>query len=109
MTTEQYTFLQTMESHLLRALESNYCRYIPQRDMMHIADILKEHNPSGHTNIVCPKCKLSVLKEVARLYLAEREVRIKKAKKNGNKTKKNVQRTKPQDSTSDERGGSGDE
>lgn len=109
MTTEQYTFLQTMEPHLLRALKSNYCRYIPQRDMMQIANILKAHNPSAHTNIVCPKCKLSVLKEVARLYLAERELRTKKVKKNGNKTKKNVQRAEPQDSPTDERGGSGDE
>lgn len=87
MTTEQFTFLQSLEPHLLRALESNYCRYVPQRDMQRIADIIKEYNPSLRINLSCSRCKLSLLRDAARLYIAERDRLAANNKKNHGKRK----------------------
>ena len=87
MTTEQFTFLQSFELHLRRALESSYCRYVPQRDMQRIADIIKEHNPSVRINLSCSRCKLSLLRDAARLYIDERDRLAANNKKNHGKRK----------------------
>lgn len=87
MTTEQFTFLQSLELHLLRALESSYCRYVPQRDMQRIVDILKEYNPSLRVNLSCSRCKLSLLRDAAKLYIAERDRRAANNKKSYGKRK----------------------
>lgn len=91
MTTEQFAFLQSIEAYLLRALESNYCRYIPHRDMQRIVDILKEHNPSLRVNLSCSRCKLSLLRDAARLYLAERDKPTVKSKSNGKRSNRKSQ------------------
>lgn len=91
MTTEQFAFLQSIETHLLRALESNYCRYMPHRDMQRIVDILKEHNPSLRVNLSCSRCKLSLLRDAARLYLAERDKPTIKSKSNGKRSNRKSQ------------------
>lgn len=105
MTTEQFKFLQSIELHLLRALESNYCRYMPHRDMQRIVDILKESNPSLRVNLSCSRCKLSLLRDAARLYIAERDRLAANNKKNHGKRKNR----ELEDETTDKGRGSVDE
>lgn len=71
MTTDDYNYLAKFEIHFARAIESGYCRYIATADMKRIAEIYQALT-SAHVNIVCPKCKLALLRDIGRLYYAER-------------------------------------
>lgn len=88
MTQDDYNYLAKFEIHFARAIESGYCRYIATADMKRIAEIYQALT-STHVNIVCPKCKLALLRDIGRLYYAERarreEKKVKrvKAKKHG--------------------------
>lgn len=88
MTTDDFNYLAKFEIHFARAIESGYCRYIATADMKRIADIYQALT-SAHVNIVCPKCKLALLRDIGRLYYAERarreekKVKREKAKKHG--------------------------
>lgn len=88
MTKEDFNYLSKFEIHFARAIESGYCRYIATDDMKRIAEIYQALT-SAHVNIVCPKCKLALLRDIGRLYYAEKtrreEKKVKrvKSKKHG--------------------------
>ena len=86
MTKQDYELLGRYEMHFVRAMESSYCRYIPLSDMKRMVEIYKQTSPNAHYNIACAKCKLNLLKDVGRLYFAEKEKRTNK--KHGSKREK---------------------
>lgn len=87
MTTDDFNYLAKFEIHFARAIESGYCRYIATADMKRIAEIYQALT-SARVNIVCPKCKLALLRDVGRLYYAEKTRREEEKKNKRVKSKK---------------------
>lgn len=87
MTNDDFNYLAKFELHFARAIESGYCRYIATTELKRIADIYQSIT-SARVNIVCPKCKLALLRDVGRLYYAEKQ------RREGEKKSKRVKREK---------------
>lgn len=71
MTNEDYTLLTEYKEHLHTALHSDYSRYVPRQVLNRMVEIVRGENSNYRMNASCPRCVLSILKDVARLYEAE--------------------------------------
>ena len=76
MTNEDYNLLTEYEVHLRTALYSDYSRYVPRKVLERMVEIVRGANANYNLNASCPRCVLSILKDVARLYEAEVKRRI---------------------------------
>ena len=76
MTNEDYEMLTQYKEHLHTALYSDYSRYVPRQVLQRMVEIVRGSNNNYRMNASCPRCVLSILKDVARLYEAEQMQRL---------------------------------
>lgn len=75
MTNEDYNLLTEYKEHLHTALHSDYSRYVPRKVLERMVEIVRGKDSNYRMNASCPRCVLSILKDVARMYEAEVEHR----------------------------------
>jgi hypothetical protein len=75
MTQEQFDLLTEYKEHLHTALYSDYSRYVPRKVIQQMVEIVRGKDSNYRMNANCPRCILSILKDVARIYEAEVERR----------------------------------
>lgn len=71
MTNEDYNLLTEYKEHLHTALHSDYSRYVPRKVLERMVEIVRGKDSNYRMNASCPRCVLSILKDVARMYEAE--------------------------------------
>lgn len=97
MTNEDFNLLTEYKEHLHTALHSDYSRYVPRKVLERMVEIVRGKDSNYRMNASCPRCVLSILKDVARMYEAEVEQR-----KNNADGKAKRKSRKAQDSTANE-------
>ena len=98
MTNEDFNLLTEYKEHLHTALYSNYSRYVPRKVLERMVEIVRGKDSSYRMNASCPRCVLSILKDVARLYEADVE-----QLKNNNSYGKTERKSRAKGKTTDKR------
>ena len=76
MTNEDFNLLTEYKEHLHTALHSDYSRYVPRKVLERMVEIVRGKDSNYKMNVSCPRCVLSILKDVARMYEAEVNQRL---------------------------------
>lgn len=99
MINEDFKLLTEYKEHLHTALHSDYSRYVPRKVLERMVEIVRGKDSNYRMNASCPRCVLSILKDVARIYEAEVEQRKNNADGKGKAKRKS---RKVKDSTANE-------
>lgn len=86
MTDEDYALLTEYKEHLHTALHSDYSRYVPRKVLERMVEIVRGKDNNYRMNASCPRCVLTILKDVARMY--EAEVNLRNTNDNNGKSRK---------------------
>lgn len=80
LTEDQYRALAPFEQNMRTALHSNYARNPGRRATLDMQDIYNEVTGARlRVNVGCGTCILNLLKDVGRIYFADKEERAAKA------------------------------